>query len=159
VINSQNEVDDGGGVKSWFPLARDMYLKIAEPRFIRILQFAVYICMLVAGIGIMAQPPHAFKSILGLTLVYIMASFLTFGALAGAVAVLPGVWWLERAGLLALATAMLCYMILILALGTSPMGIAIAIAFASTFVQRYLEIRGPQLAPKIVVNTDRHKES
>jgi len=157
-MNEQDK-DLGDEVKTWFPFAHNIYMKIAEPRFIRILQFTVYLCMLVAGIGIVIHPPHAFQSVLGLTLVYILGTFLLVGALFGAIAVLPGIWWLERTGLLALATAMLCYVILIITLGSSPFGIAVAIAFAATFVQRYLEIRGPQLAPKIIVTPGKHTES
>jgi len=125
-----------------------LYMKIAEPRVIRIMQFGVYLCMIVSGFGVISKPPTSFENVLGLSLVYVFGGFVFIGALFGAVAVLPGIWWLERVGIIALTTAMSMYSVVIITLGTSPIGIAICIAFALTFAQRWMEIRRFQLAPK-----------
>lgn len=130
-----------GQATAWFS-------KIAEPRIIRLMQFGVYLCMIFAGIRVVTQPPKAFEFVLGNVLVLVFGGFILIGALFGAVAVLPGIWWLERAGLIALATGMTIYAVVITSLGASPMGVVVAVAFALTFVQRFLEIRGSQLAPR-----------
>lgn len=130
------------------PKVRPIFLKIAEPRIIRLMQFGIYVCMTYAGGALMFQPPAQFQTVLGRVLLYMFASFIFLGAILGAVAVLPGIWWLERVGLIALATGMGIYVIVVSSLGASAIGIATAVAFALTFLQRYLEIKGSALAPR-----------
>lgn len=130
------------------PKVEPWFLKIAEPRIIRLMQFGIYLCMLYAGFRILLQPPPQFQSVLGLVLSYMFASFIFLGALFGAIAVLPGIWWLERVGLIALSTGMGIYAIVVVSLPGSALGIVTALAFGLTFLQRYLEIKGPDLAPR-----------
>lgn len=130
------------------PKVEPIFMKIAEPRIIRLMQFGIYVCMFYAGVRLMLHPPTNFQSVLGLVLSYIFASFIFLGALFGGVAVLPGIWWLERVGLIALATGMGIYVIVVVSLGSSPLGIVVAIAFVLTFLQRWMEIKGPDLAPR-----------
>jgi len=130
------------------PMVEPWYMKIAEPRIIRLMQFGIYLCMFFAGSKLMIQPPSQFQSVLGLVLSYMFASFIFLGALFGAIAVLPGIWWLERVGLIALTTGMGIYVIVVVSLGSSALGIVTALAFGLTFLQRYMEIKGPDLAPR-----------
>lgn len=130
------------------PKVEPWYTKIAEPRIIRLMQFGIYICMFFAGLRLLTHPQPQFQNVLGLTLAYIFASFIFLGALFGGIAVLPGIWWLERVGLIALATGMGIYVIVVISLDSSPLGIVVAIAFGLTFLQRWLEIKGPDLAPR-----------
>jgi hypothetical protein len=130
------------------PHVEPIFLKIAEPRIIRLMQFGIYLCMIYAGFKILLEPPPQFNYVLGRVLAYMFGTFIFFGAVFGAIAVLPGIWWLERVGLIALATGMLIYVIVVVALGSSPLGIATAIAFGLTFLQRWMEIKGPDLAPR-----------
>jgi hypothetical protein len=137
------------GYDTWVhPRVEPIFLKIAEPRIIRLMQFGIYICMFYAGFRLMLQPPAQFQSVLGLVLSYMFASFIFLGALFGGVAVLPGIWWLERVGLISLTTGMVIYMIVVISLGSSPMGVVVALAFGLTFLQRWMEIKGPDLAPR-----------
>ena len=131
-----------------FPLSYRLFMKIAEPRVVRLLHFGIYVCMLTAGFGVLSYPPRSFDSLVGTTLVYIFGAFVFLGGLLGAVSVLPGVWWLERVGILALITGMLMYIAMIIELGSSPIGFVIPIAFSFTFALRWLEIRRYQLAPR-----------
>lgn len=136
-------------VSRWLThIFRTWFTKIAEPRVIRLMQFGVYLCMIWSGWGVLSHPPRGFEFVLGQFLVYMFGGFIFIGAIFGAVAVLPGIWWLERAGIIALSTGMAIYAIVIIALGASITGVAVAIAFALTFIQRWLEIRGSQLAPR-----------
>lgn len=130
------------------PRVEPWYMKIAEPRIIRLMQFGIYICMFIAGSKIIITPPAQFQTVLGQSLAYMFASFIFLGALFGAIAVLPGIWWLERVGLISLATGMLIYVIVVVSLKGSALGIVTAIAFGLTFIQRWLEIKGPDLAPR-----------
>lgn len=125
----------------------NLYLKIAEPRVIRLMQFGIYLCMVVSGFAVLAHPPTTFESVLGIVLVYVFGGFIFLGALLGLVTVLPGIWWLERVGLLCLITGLSIYSVAIVSLGSSPMGIIVAVAFGLTFAQRWMEIRKYQLAP------------
>lgn len=130
------------------PALHFIFMKIAEPRVLRLIQFVVYLAMVAAGIGILFHPPAPFTTLIGLTLTYVFGSFITIGALMGAGAVLPGVWWLERVGIIALVWGLLMYVVLVISLGSSPIGVAVSVAFIGTFIQRFLEIKGAQLAPK-----------
>jgi hypothetical protein len=129
-------------------LCKDLFMKIAEPRVIRILHCVIYAAMVVAGIFTLARPPSSFENVLGSTLVYILGIFILTGGIFAGVAVLPGIWWLERVGLAALITGMGMYVSTISFLRPSPVGLAIVIAFIAHFVLRWLEIRRYQLAPR-----------
>lgn len=128
--------------------ARSMFMRIAEPRVIRIMQLGIYLCMTFAGIGVLVSPPAAFAGVLGTGLVYVLGGFISLGAILGAAAVLPGIWWLERVGILSLATGMMMYAVAIIALSASPVAVVVPVAFALTFIQRWAEIRRFQLAPR-----------
>lgn len=114
------------------------------------MQFVVYAFIFVAGIGVITDPPESFKSTIGLSLVYVLASFLTIGPLFGMIAVLPGIWWLERVALIAMGTGVSMYLVMIISMGSSLVVIGICIAFITTFIQRWYEIKGSQLAPEEV---------
>lgn len=129
-------------------LTYNLFMRIAEPRIFRLLQFGIYVCLLIAGLGVLIYPPHNIVEVLGPNLVYVLGSFVTLGSALGAFSVLPGIWWLERVGLLALGTGMLMYVVIQVSLGVSILGLILCIAFILTFIQRWTEIRGAALAPR-----------
>ncbi|MBG6106628.1 hypothetical protein [Frigoribacterium sp. CG_9.8] len=122
---------------------------IAEPRVIRLLQFVIYVTLLSASGSVIFAAPDKLEDVLGHSLVAILGAFIGFGSLLGALAVLPGIWWLERAGIIAIFTGLAMYVAVTVTLGTSLLGISFTICFMLTFVQRFLEIRKFQLAPKL----------
>lgn len=130
-------------------MMRTLFLKIAEPRYIRLTQFGIYLGMLAAGISVLVNPPASFQGVIGQPLVYIFGGFLFGGALTGAIAVLPGIWWLERVGIVSLITGMSIYVVVVITLGSSFLGMIVSLTLALTFFQRWLEIRRFQLAPKV----------
>ena len=137
--------------KIHIPFLHYVFMKIAEPRVLRIMHFLIYLCMVVSGIGLIVVQPQRFQNVIGETMLWVFGSFIFFGALFGAVAVLPGIWWLERVGIIMLTTSMGMYIVIIIALGTSSfLGIAVAVALTLTFAQRWVEIKGAQLAPREV---------
>lgn len=129
-------------------LTYSLFLKIAEPRVFRLLQFVIYIALLVAGVGVLINTPDNIQEVLGNFLIYVFGGFVALGAILGAVAVLPGVWWLERVGLLALGTGFLMYIVIVISLGASVVSVIVYVAFVLTFIQRWTEIRGAYLAPR-----------
>jgi len=131
------------------PFAHHLFMRIAEPRVIRLMQFGVYICMAISGVGVLSNPPASFEGVVGYGLVYMLGGFITLGSIFGMVAVLPGIWWLERTAILSMATGLAIYLVLLLALSASPVGISISIAFILTFCQRWSEIKGADLAPRV----------
>lgn len=135
-------------MKARFPFAHSLFMRIAEPRVIRIMQFGIYLCMASAGFGVLTNTPATFENVIGLTMVYVFGGFISVGSVLGAIAVLPGIWWLERVGILALTTGMAMYAVVVVALNGSPVGLAMAVAFGLSFIQRWMEIRRFQLAPR-----------
>ncbi|WNN94537.1 membrane protein [Arthrobacter phage Lewando] len=131
-------------LQRFFPLGYKLFLKIAEPRVVRLAFFTVYICMTVGGATVFIRPPRSFQNIeiYWLTLNLVLAAFLILGGILSSIAVLPGIWWLERTGLAAMITAMLLFSIFASgAYGSITLAIAILLAL------RWREIRRYQLAP------------
>lgn len=146
--------EDKLNMENWIkkvPPIHWLYMRIAEPRVIRILYFMIYICMITAGVFLIQGPPHSYKDVVGLTLVYVLASFLSLGGLLAAIAVLPGIWWLERVGVILLGTAAGIYAVIVISLKGSPIPLAISIAILLVFFIRWIDIRKYQLAPTKVV--------
>lgn len=131
------------------PWLHNLVLRIAEPRIIRVIQFIIYALMTYTGFGLFISSPASYERIVDVFWVYVLATAVTSGALIGALSVLPGIWWLERVGILLLSTGLGIYIVIATMLGQSPLGIAVFVAFLLTFVQRWSEIRGADLAPKL----------
>ena len=130
-------------------MSKKLYMKIAEPRVYRLLQLIIYILLFVAGLGLTIWSPVSLISVIGHWYLYAMAWTLIVGSLFSSVAILPGIWWLERVGLILMATGMAIYMVTIASLGTSVLGFCITAAFILRFIQRWFEIRTWMLEPKI----------
>lgn len=73
-----------------------VWLRIQEPRIITILQFFIYLSTLAAGSAAVFYPPKAVEGLLGGALTAAWAIMLLLGGLIGSIAVLPGIWWVER---------------------------------------------------------------
>lgn len=124
------------------------YMKIAEPRVVRLIQFVIYVGLFIVGLMILGKVPQSLADAAGAqAFVVAFALMLIVGALSSGVAVLPGIWWLERAGLVLLGFGLLVYMVMVVKLNSSPMGVVVCMILILSFVQRWLEIKGAQLAP------------
>jgi hypothetical protein len=130
------------------PIYYALFLKIAEPRVIRLMLFVIYGLTLWGGIFILAATPEQYVRLIGATLAYIFGSFIVIGSLMSGFAVLPGIWWLERVGIILLATSAAIYAVLLIYLGSSFVPVAFTLALAVSFGMRWVEIRGAQLAPR-----------
>ena len=135
-------------VQNNFPALYRAYLLVAEPRIVRLILFAIYVVFLVAGFFVVTHPPESFVETLTEKLVLMLGGFLVLGGALATIAVLPGLWWLERCGLLSLGTGMLMYIVIIVGIKGSPLGICVSIAFVLFFILRYMETRPFKLAPR-----------
>lgn len=135
-------------IQQRLPLLYKLFMKIAEPRTRRVVHFVGYIALFIAGVGTFLDTPSSFVGVLGVVLSNMFGIFLLAGGLMGFVAVLPGVWWLERAAIFALAAAVLTYIVI---LANLPSASLVAIGFSgfvlSALILRWTEIRGAYLAP------------
>ena len=135
-------------VQKKFPALYRAYLLVAEPRIVRIILFAIYLLFLFAGGFVVTETPDRFVELLSVNLVLMFGGFLALGGLLSSIAVLPGLWWLERCGLLSLGTGMLMYVILIIGTSGSTVGVCVSLAFVLFFALRYMETRQFKLAPR-----------
>jgi len=126
------------------------FLLIAEPRVERVFQFLIYAAMGYGGAWILAAPPETFADALPDMGLIGFGLFAMLGSVFGMVAVLPGIWWLERVGISSLGFGLSIYWLLGMALGSSVFVAVLTISFALTLAQRWGRIRGADLAPKIV---------
>lgn len=125
------------------------FLLIAEPRVIRVIWFFVYAFMLAAGVSVLVQPPDSVQDTFGVILVYSFGCFLTGGGLFAALSVLPGIWWVERVGIIAIETALGMFVVVTVSTGGPLFSVFLLVAFIVTFVRRWIGIRQYQLAPRI----------
>lgn len=130
------------------PLPYLIYMKIAEPRVVRILLFIIYLAGGVIGVVGLVHPPHNFQLTLNPHQVTLMFGFITLGSVFTAVSVLPGVWWLERTGLLAFGTGIGFYILILIDRNSSMLGLGVAFIALISFAIRWIEIRRYQLAPR-----------
>lgn len=135
-------------IQSRFPALYRAYLLVAEPRAVRLVLFAIYNVFLVAGILVLTQQPENFVEAISVNLVLMFGGFLLLGGVLSAIAVLPGLWWLERCGLLALGTGMLIYLTIVIRVNGSSVSVCVSIAFILFFILRYMETRQFKLAPR-----------
>ena len=83
--------------------------RVHQPRVISVLYFLIYLCLLGGGIAALLHPPTSIEGEIGAASMYMLAGLLTFGGLIGALASLPGIWWLERTAVLSVGLATVLY--------------------------------------------------
>lgn len=123
-------------------------MKIAEPRTVRLIYFVIYGLLGYAGCRIMRSVPSSLEDVIGHTLVVMLGIFMSVGALMCLIAILPGIWWLERVGIILLWTGLIIYLALVVFLGSSPLGIAVSAVVILFLLIRWIDIKDSQLAPR-----------
>ncbi|AIX99759.1 hypothetical protein ART_0161 [Arthrobacter sp. PAMC 25486] len=99
-----------------------VWLRIQEPRIVTVIQFFIYLAATAGGLSAVLFPPRSIEATAGAGLTLYWAWLLLLGGVLGAVAVLPGIWWLERSAVIACIGASLIYGVNILALHLSESG-------------------------------------
>lgn len=123
-----------------------LWLRIQEPRIVSVIQFFVYLAAMAGGLAAVLSPPRSIEATAGAGITFYWAWLLLVGGTVGAVAVLPGVWWLERSAVLACTGAALIYAVNILALHVAENGnrlvqLFMIIIVALHFTKRWFSIR------------------
>jgi hypothetical protein len=136
-------------LQKYIPFLFHIYLMIAEPRVRRLMYFVIYACLMVAGAGTFFSPPkYLANSLGGYFWIYVFASFIVVGTVLALVAVLPGIWWLERAALIAVITGVALYTITLLIYGASFLITLLPIIVILICALRLLDIKEYLLAPR-----------
>lgn len=124
-----------------------LFLRIEEPRIIRIFHFLIYISLTVGGLGFLYSHATSIDSVLGPVLSTMMASAVLTGGLIGSVSIIPGIWWAERLAIILLISGLLMYIVALMALSISPIGVAITSSLVLSLSLRWIEVRRYQHAP------------
>lgn len=136
-------------VSTLYAAGVSVYMKIAEPRVKRLIYFAIYILLGTVG-GISAFRPNERMADFagGQTLIHFYGILIIAGSLVCLLSVLPGVWILERAGLVGLGTGIVLYVATLILFGASPTVSLFPIIIILVFLLRWLDIKDYMLAPR-----------
>lgn len=131
------------GIPSW---AYQSFLRIAEPRVVRLMQFCIYVVTVIGGVSAWVSPPNSIEGVLGGALTSVWAVLLVLGGVLGLSSVLRGVWWLERAGVAFCATGLLMYAVVVASLqlsqtGSRIMQLCVIVIALFSFGIRWVRIR------------------
>lgn len=93
-----------------------VWRRVHEPRFVSFAYFVQYLILAAVGAYAVKSPPTSISGEIGERAMVALAMLLTAGGVIGAVAVLPGKYWLERFAVAATAAAGVIYVVIVLAL-------------------------------------------
>jgi len=133
---------------------------IQEPRIVTLIQTGIYLVTFAVGIDALLDPPVSVRGAIGPVLTTCWAVFLVLGGALGAVAAPPGVWWLERVGVMACMSGLLIYGAVLVALHvTSPDGNRLPLAGVTliatgSFLVRWFRIRRYAYDPEALSTRD-----
>lgn len=93
-----------------------LWSRISEPRIIAVILFAQYLVLAAGGAYSLFRPPSSLEGQIGMSAMAMLAGLLVFGGTLGAIAALPGIWWLERSAVLSIGLALSLYMLIVIGL-------------------------------------------
>lgn len=126
-----------------------VYMRIVPPRLKRLIYFVIYALLGTIG-GISAFRPNDRMSAFagGQALIHFYGILIVAGALVCLLSVLPGVWILERAGLVGLGTGIVLYVATLILFGASATVSLFPVIIILVFLLRWLDIKDYMLAPR-----------
>lgn len=133
---------------------KSLWRSIREPRVQRACYAIIYALICFAGLSALTDPPSSIQGEIGPLLTVAWGAFLSVGGVAGAVSIWPGLWWLERIGIISTATGGGIYAVVILSLhlsehqGNRLPQFFIVTALSLLFALRAWEIRGLDYEPR-----------
>lgn len=92
----------------------ELWSTVQEPKEVTVLQFCIYLAALIGGALTLLYPPTSIYGVMGSPAIQIWGVLLTGGGAFGTFSILSGVWWTERAALIALFTSMAMYWLTVL---------------------------------------------
>lgn len=133
---------------------RRLWLRVNEPRVVSVLRFLMYVVLFVGGVSAVTNPPTTMESALGQGAVVGLGMLLSFGCLLGAVSALPGMWFIERLGLVAISSALAIYggvvfQLHLFSLGNRMLHLTIIIALILSQAIRWVRIKDRPYDPAL----------
>lgn len=127
------------------PLWRRLWLRIHEPRAVAVVHAVAYVAMLGGGVWSLTHLPPATTQDVGGVAMSLLVGMLATGSAVGAVAVLPGWWWLERYGVMLIMGALAAYVLIVATTltGTLPSrmhGVSLIVALVCHLIVRLIRI-------------------
>jgi hypothetical protein len=101
---------------------RATWAKVHEPRVISIAYFVMYTAGACAGVYATITPPTSIEGQIGSTAMTALTVLLAFGCTLGAIAALPGIYWLERSAVTSIALAAAIYLAILATLQAQQPG-------------------------------------
>lgn len=135
-------------------LLRRAWQRVHEPRVVSMLRCLMYLVLLGGGLAAIVHPPTSLEGEVGTLAMTALATLLAFGGLLGAIAALPGAWWLERTALLAIIAALMIYGLVVTIMhvqGTGNRLLQLSMIAAVILSQaiRWVRIRGRPYDPDL----------
>ncbi|MGW9541981.1 hypothetical protein ACWHA6_36460 [Streptomyces anthocyanicus] len=113
---------------------RRAWARVSEPRVISVVYFLMYAAGVAAGVYATISPPSSIEGQIGSNAMTALTVLLTFGCALGAVAALPGIYWLERTAVLSIALAAFIYLTILATLQVQQPGNRMLQAWFVAFV-------------------------
>lgn len=131
----------------------EVWLRIKEPRFLRVLFLLGYLVTLGTGIATLTNPPTTIEGQLGPVLSVSWALFWIAGGIVASLTVLQGWWEAERYGVYASLVGVAIYAAVVIALHLQSPGsrltqLGVLIVAALFFALRLVLIRGHDFEPR-----------
>lgn len=129
------------------------WLRITEPRVIAVALFFQYLAFAMTGVHAIFSPPTSIEGEVGANAMAMLSGLLVFGGTIGAIAALPGVWWLERSAVLSIGLSASLYLTIIVYLhfhesGNRLLQAAFIASVLSHQVVRWVRIRDRSYRPE-----------
>jgi hypothetical protein len=123
----------GDSLYKWFYL-------IDEPRFKRLLFLVIYLLFIAAGVFVIARSGSDAARLIGFPALLALACAFLIGGGVGAVAIWPGLWWLEKVAFVPLVGALIIRAALLTEIGITPVAAIIYIIGALLLFGRLMDI-------------------
>lgn len=118
-----------------------------EPRSITALMAVAWVVVIIAGIGVITDPPALLAYAATPLLARVWGGLILAGGILGVLGCPPGWWWVERSGILAAGTGLAGFAWVYLR-EDSPMWLtALHVVLILSLIMRWIRIRGAQLDP------------
>lgn len=131
-----------------------LWNRIREPRVVSTLRFCMYLVMLLGAVTALISPPRSIEGAVGELAMTGLATLLAFGGVLGAIAALPGIWWLERTAILAITLALGIYGLVVVSMhlggeGNRLLQLSIVVGLMLSQAIRWVRIRERPYDPEL----------
>ncbi len=93
-----------------------LWLRVQEPRSVSVVYWLIYVILGAGGLYALVEPPSSLEGEIGIVAMSMLASLLVIGGTVGAIAALPGWYWMERFAVGAVASSAAIYLVIVVIL-------------------------------------------